>query len=331
MNIQVIIPVYKPDKKLIKLIDRLKKQTLVPHGINLIHSAGDEPDETVEQIKKDFPDVRIMEIKVSEYDHGDTRRRAVRNTPCDIFVMMTQDAVPVSDDLIEKLVTPLKNRMEKEIASNPDAADDPKSRAGAIACVYARQMPGTGSSPYEKLARLHNYSELSKTKYKSDIEKMGIKAFFCSDVCCAYRRDIYEEAGGFIKSTIFNEDMIIARKFLELGYGVRYEATAKVIHAHNYTAMQQFRRNFDLGVSQAMHPEVFADVSSESEGMKFVTGSIKLLMKKGAVLLIPGFVNQCAFKLIGYKLGRNYAKLPECFIMKFTANKKYWLKLKESN
>lgn len=325
MNIQVIIPVYKPDKKLIKLIERLKKQTLVPHGINLIHSAGDEADETVEQVKKDFPDIRVMEIKVSEYDHGDTRRRAVRNTPCDIFVMMTQDAVPVSDDLIEKLVTPLKTQMEKE------NGDDPSDRAGAIACVYARQMPGSKSSPYEKLARLHNYSELSKTKFKSDIEKMGIKAFFCSDVCCAYRRDIYEEAGGFIKSAIFNEDMIIARKFLELGYGVRYEATAKVLHAHNYTAMQQFHRNFDLGASQAMHPEVFADVSSESEGMKFVSESIKLLMKKGAVLLVPGFVNQCAFKLIGYKLGRNYAKLPECFIMKFTANKKFWLKLKESN
>ena len=303
MNIQVIIPVYKPDKKLIKLIERLKNQTLTPHGINLIHSAGDEPDETVELVKKEFPDIRIMEIRASEYDHGDTRRRAVRNTPCDIFVMMTQDAVPVSDDLIEKLVTPLKNQMEKE------EADNTGSHAGAIACVFARQMPGTGSSPYEKLARLHNYSELSKTKYKSDIEKMGIKAFFCSDVCCAYRRDIYEEAGGFIKSTIFNEDMIIARKFLELGYGIRYEATAKVIHAHNYTAKQQFKRNFDLGVSQAMHPEVFADVSSESEGFKFVGGSIKLLMKKRAFLLIPGFITQCAFKLAGFKLGRNYAKL----------------------
>ena len=325
MNIQVIIPVYKPDDKLIKLIERLKTQTLAPHGINLIHSSDGNPDEIVEQVKRDFTDVRIMEIKVSEYDHGDTRRRAVRNTPCDIFVMMTQDAVPVSDDLIEKLVTPLKTQMEKE------NGDDPASRAGAIACVYARQMPGSKSSPYEKLARLHNYSELSKTKFKPDIEKMGIKAFFCSDVCCAYRRDIYEEAGGFIKNTIFNEDMIIARKFLELGYGVRYEATAKVVHAHNYTAMQQLRRNFDLGASQAMHPEVFADVSSESEGMKFVGSSVKLLMKKGAVLLVPGFINQCGFKFIGYKLGRNYAKLPECFIMKFTANKKYWLKLKESN
>lgn len=325
MNIQVIIPVYKPDKKLIKLIERLKDQTLVPHGINLIHSADAEPDETVEQIRKQFPDVRIMEIRASEYDHGDTRRRAVRNTPCDIFVMMTQDAVPVSDDLIEKLITPLRNQMEKE------DGDTPESHAGAIACVYARQMPGSKSSPYEKLARLHNYSELSKTKFKSDIEKMGIKAFFCSDVCCAYRRDIYEEAGGFIKNAIFNEDMIIARKFLDMGYGVRYEATAKVLHAHNYTSVQQFKRNFDLGASQAMHPEVFADVSSESEGMRFAFGSIRLLLKKGAALLVPGFVSQCAFKLMGYKLGRNYAKLPKCFIMKFTANKKYWIKLKESN
>ena len=29
-------------------------------------------------------------------------------------------------------------------------------------------------------------------------------------MCAAYRRDIYEELGGFIKHTIFNEDMIYA-------------------------------------------------------------------------------------------------------------------------
>ena len=38
---------------------------------------------------------------------------------------------------------------------------------------------------------------------------------------------------------------------------IAYEAEARVLHSHNYTNMQQLRRNFDLGVSQAEHPEVF--------------------------------------------------------------------------
>ena len=47
-------------------------------------------------------------------------------------------------------------------------------------------------------------------KTLEDLEGMGVKAFFCSNVCAAYRRDIYDELGGFVRRAIFNEDMIYA-------------------------------------------------------------------------------------------------------------------------
>lgn len=319
MNIQVIIPVYKPDVKLIKIIEKLRKQTVKPAGINLVWSKTDhEEDAVMSRIKRECGDIRILEIPVREFDHGGTRRRAVRNTPCDIFVMMTQDAVPKNDMLIENLTAPLISQMTERTPNGT-----------VIACVYGRQLPGRDSSPYEKLSRLHNYSELSRTKTGEDIKKLGIKAFFCSDVCCAYRRDIYEECGGFVRSTVFNEDMIMARRFLDKGYAVRYEATAAVIHSHDYSAMEQLRRNFDLGASQAMFPDVFGGISSESEGIKFAVSSIKLLIKKGRPLLVPGFCIQCFFKLVGYRLGKKYASLPNAVIMKLASNKNYWKQMKE--
>ena len=55
----------------------------------------------------------------------------------------------------------------------------------------------------------------------------GIKTFFCSNVCAAYRREIYEELGGFVRHTIFNEDMIYAAKAVEAGYSVAYAADAQ--------------------------------------------------------------------------------------------------------
>ena len=353
MNIQVIIPVYKPDVKLIKIIDKLRKQTVKPAGINLVWSKTDhEEDAVMSRIKRECGDIRILEIPVREFDHGGTRRRAVRNTPCDIFVMMTQDAVPKNDMMIENLTAPLISQMraEEDACENmpwvaPGDGDDPddvglgedkaEENSGrtpngtVIACVYGRQLPGRDSSPYEKLSRLHNYSELSRTKTGEDIKKLGIKAFFCSDVCCAYRRDIYEECGGFVRSTVFNEDMIMARRFLDKGYAVRYEATAAVIHSHDYSAMEQLRRNFDLGASQAMFPDVFGGISSESEGIKFAVSSIKLLIKKGRPLLVPGFCIQCFFKLVGYRLGKKYASLPNAVIMKLASNKNYWKQMKE--
>jgi len=315
----VIIPVYKPDGKLIKIIEKLRKQTVKPAGINLVWSKTDhEEDAVMSRIKRECGDIRILEIPVREFDHGGTRRRAVRNTPCDIFVMMTQDAVPKNDMLIENLTAPLISQMTERTPNGT-----------VIACVYGRQLPGRDSSPYEKLSRLHNYSELSRTKTGEDIKKLGIKAFFCSDVCCAYRRDIYEECGGFVRSTVFNEDMIMARRFLDKGYAVRYEATAAVIHSHDYSAMEQLRRNFDLGASQAMFPDVFGGISSESEGIKFAVSSIKLLIKKGRPLLVPGFCIQCFFKLVGYRLGKKYASLPNAVIMKLASNKNYWKQMKE--
>ena len=315
----MIIPVYKPDGKLIKIIEKLRKQTVKPAGINLVWSKTDhEEDAVMSRIKRECGDIRILEIPVREFDHGGTRRRAVRNTPCDIFVMMTQDAVPKNDMLIENLTAPLISQMTERTPNGT-----------VIACVYGRQLPGRDSSPYEKLSRLHNYSELSRIKTGEDIKKLGIKAFFCSDVCCAYRRDIYEECGGFVRSTVFNEDMIMARRFLDKGYAVRYEATAAVIHSHDYSAMEQLRRNFDLGASQAMFPDVFGGISSESEGIKFAVSSIKLLIKKGRPLLVPGFCIQCFFKLVGYRLGKKYASLPNAVIMKLASNKNYWKQMKE--
>ncbi|MCR4792084.1 MAG: glycosyltransferase [Lachnospiraceae bacterium] len=349
MNIQVIIPAYRPDDKLIKLLDKLKSQTLQPSGINIIWSRiGKEEDAIIAEVKSRFGDVRFLEVDAASFDHGGTRRRAVRNTPCDIFVMMTQDAIPKSNDLIEKLTAPMRAQMEEaqgtasEADESADATDMSRERRtdaargtahghGEIACVYARQLPGKESSPYEKLSRLHNYSDLSKTKTKSDIEKLGIKAFFCSDVCCAYRRDIYEACGGYVRNALFNEDMIMARRFLDKGYAVRYEATAAVIHSHDYSLMQQLRRNFDIGASQAMNPDTFGGISSESEGKKFVISSTKLLLKKKKLLLIPGFYMQCFYKLAGYRLGKKYKNLPDAVIMKLTSNKIFWKQMKERN
>ena len=57
---------------------------------------------------------------------------------------------------------------------------------------------------------------------------------------------------------------------MKQGYRIAYAADAVVFHSHNYTALEQLRRNFDLAVSQADHPEVFAGISSEGEGIRLV-------------------------------------------------------------
>jgi len=216
---------------------------------------------------------------------------------------MTQDAKPVDNRLVEHLVQGLTEN---------------------VAVAYARQLPGEDSSEFEKMSRAFNYPNRSCVKTAADLETLGIKTFFCSNVCAAYRRDIYNELGGFIRHTIFNEDMIYAAKAIMNGYKIAYAANAEVIHSHNYTLMQQFRRNFDLGVSQAEHPEIFASVSSESEGFKMVRRTTKYLWRKRKIFWIPYFYMQTVFKYAGYLFGKKYKKLPMWFILKCTMSKEYW-------
>ena len=161
-------------------------------------------------------------------------------------------------------------------------------------------------------------------KSEEDIEVLGIKAFFCSNVCAMYKKEIFEQMGGFVKKTIFNEDMIFAGCAIKKGYKIAYEADAKVIHSHNYKAMEQLRRNFDLGVSQVQHPEVFAGIKSESEGVKLVKKCIGHLWKNGYKTQILPMIVHSGFKFIGYKLGKNYTKLSKSFVIKCSMNKSYW-------
>ena len=246
----------------------------------------------------------IHHISKKEFDHGKSRNLGAKKSDADIFVYMTQDAVPANEHLIEKLIAPL--------------ADE------NVACSYARQLPDADSTMTEKLTREFNYPAKGSVKSKEDLGELGIKTYFCSNVCCAYNAKIFRELKGFINHTIFNEDMIYAAKVIGKGYKIAYAADAEVIHSHNYSGKQQLHRNFDLGVSQADHPDIFESVSSESEGIKMVKETIGRLKELGYAKEIPNYILTSGCKYIGYRLGKNYKKLPKWLVRKCTMSPMYW-------
>lgn len=302
----VIIPAYKPDRKFIGLIEKLETQSYPVNRIIVMNTEQKYWDALVYENEtwKNYSNLEVYHISRREFDHGRTRREGVRKSDAPIFIMMTQDALPADDKLIEHLIAPLAQEN--------------------IAAAYARQLPGEASGPIEKYTRAFNYPAASSIKYKEDKEKLGIKTYFCSNVCAAYRREIYEKQGGFVREAIFNEDMIYAAGCIESGYGIAYAADAEVIHSHEYSNRTQFHRNFDLGVSQADHPEVFEAVKSESEGMKLVGQTAKYLRENGYTRLIFPMYVTSFYKWLGYKLGKKYKKLSHKRIIKYTMNQAYW-------
>ena len=302
MKIDVIIPTYKPDEKLERNLRMLKRQTVQPDKILLVNT-----EESLFH-SKEFPTLpqgEIIHIKKSEFDHGGTRNRAAALCDCDVIVLLTQDAIPADEHLIENLIKPFD--------------EDPE-----ICAAYGRQMADPKDNPVEAYTRRFNYPKESRVKSKADLDTLGIKTFFCSNVCAAYRKSVYDLLGGFPLHTIFNDDMIFASRLIEHDKKIAYVADARVWHWHNYTAMTQLRRNFDLAVSQVDYGGLFLKVRSESEGVRLVKMTLRHFLKKGQIYLIPHIIMQNGCKYIGYKLGKNYKKLPKWLILKISFNPTYW-------
>lgn len=301
MEVDVLIPVYRPDGKLTELLKRLKMQNYPIHRVILMNT---EEKHFPAELTGIWDRVEVYHLAKEEFDHGGTRDRGVRMSTADLVVCMTQDAMPADETLIEELVKPF---------------DDPE-----VWAAYARQLPNEDCREVEKYTRSFNYPEQSMVKTKEDLDRLGIKTFFCSNVCAAWRREKYLELGGFVKHTIFNEDMILAGTMIKQGGKIAYCAKAKVIHSHNYSAFQQFHRNFDLAVSQTMYPEVFGGIRSESEGIKLVKKSISYCIKIGKPWLMIQVVTQSAGKLLGYKMGQRYRSLPMWLILRCTMSPSFW-------
>jgi rhamnosyltransferase len=156
----------------------------------------------------------------------------------------------------------------------------------------------------EKLVREFNYPSESHIRSEEDVERMGIKAFFCSDVCAAYNRKIYEELGGFVYPLKTNEDMFFAAQAIRGGYRVAYAAEARVLHSHNFSLKEQYERNRIQGYEIERHRPLLGNVSKVSEGFRlarFVSGG---LLRRGRVLSFARFGLDCFARLFGSRAGR---------------------------
>lgn len=305
-TIDIIIPVYRPDGRFVQLLDRLAEQTCPASRILVINTGKAYWDAFAQNraLEEKYPSLMVSHIDEQDFDHAATRQMAVGMSTADLFVMMTQDAVPADRYLLERLTAPLERPQ--------------------VAVSYGRQLPAPDAGEIEVFTRRFNYPSGDLEKSKKDIERLGIKTYFCSDVCAAYRRDVFEALGGFAGSEIFNEDMIYAAKAVHSGYRIYYAAGAQVIHSHDYTGWQQFRRNFDLGVSQAQHPEIFEAVPAESTGIAMVKKTAAYLCRRKKPWLVIKLIWLSGCKYLGYRTGKRYRSLSMSTIQKCTANPRYW-------
>ncbi len=284
-SVSVIIPTLNAEKEISNLIDMLLIQRYPIAEIIIVDSNSDD---CTQQIVKRYGKVSLISINRKEFDHGKTRDMAFRKANGDIVIFMTQDAIPANEKLIENLITPFSD--EK------------------IAISFGRQLPKPDASSIEKLVRFFNYPATDFIRCKEDVPSLGIKTFFCSDVCAAYRYDIYIKLGGFEYPLKSNEDMFFAAKAINAGYKVAYIAEAQVLHSHHFTLKEQYQRNFIQGYEIEKHKNLLKNVTLHNEGIKLVKYVSKGLLKQGNIVAIIIFFCDCLARYLGNYAGKNAFK-----------------------
>ena len=281
MRISLIIPTLNAGEELDVLLKKMLAQSCPPQEIVIVDS--ESTDGTPERAKK-YPQVKVIPIKRADFDHGGTRDMALRSCSGDVVLFMTQDAIPADKHYVEKLIAML---------------DDPR-----VAAVGGRQIARPDATRQEQLVRAHNYPETSRVWDAGAIEAMGVRAFLISDCCAAYKRAAYLAVGGFDHPIMTNEDMLMAQKLLEAGYAIAYCGEAAVVHSHNMTLKQQFRRNYIVGRTMKRYEERFCHVQEMGEGTKLAKAVLLQLLREGRLISSATFCFDCAARLLGNRLGR---------------------------
>jgi rhamnosyltransferase len=300
--VSIIIPTDKPSCYLPKLVETVLDQTTQPKEIVIVNSSLDDISGS---LNRDLP-ITFIHIPPGSFDHGGARNLGARQSKGQILVFLTHDASPASKDWLDLLIEPFR-------------VDE------GIAAVYGRQLPRRGASPLEVFAQSFNYGDEPIIKGKADIPRLGIKAFFFSNVCSAIKRSAFEDVGGFPEPIIMNEDMALAAKLIMANHKIAYAPRAAVIHSHAYSLQQQFSRYFDIGVFFSGNRWMHSVAPTHGEGWSFLKGQLRFLISSGEWRLIPYALIEGISKYAGLHLGLVARPFPRVLKRRMSFHKQFWL------
>lgn len=300
-TVSVLIPTLNAAKWLPEQLNAIHAQTVEIAEIVIIDSQSE--DDTCKIAAAD-PLCRLLHVNRAEFDHGGTRDDAARTCQSDYLWFLTQDAIPAEPNCLEELVK---------------AVQDEK-----VACAYGRQLASKDASRIEQLNRKANYSSHDFVRSSASVSSLQIRAFFLSNTCCLYKRELYLSCGGFQHELPTNEDMLMAATFLHNGYSTAYCAKAWVWHMHRMTLKQWYQRSFDIGAFTELFKKQLEGVDTHGEGKKYAYSIIKQLFQEGRIISIFYFGMVCAIRLLGDSDGHRYASLSHSSILRRTQNRTFW-------
>jgi len=223
METSVVIPTKNGEKWIGECLEAVHSQEGVGQVEVVVVDSGST--DNTREIARRYP-VRIVEIATKDFHHARTRNYAATLTAGKYLVFLSQDAVPANKSWLRSML------------QNFDS--------GTVGAVYGRQVPNAGSTQERHDALNTMYGSERVVKDASTQQNLAFRYYHFSDANAAIRKEVWE-ATRFPEELKVFEDLGIAKRILDAGWNIVYEPEAIVVHSHNHTTVELFKRYFDIG------------------------------------------------------------------------------------
>lgn len=227
--ISVVIPVKNGGPWLDKCIQGIMRQNLFNTTEIIAIDSGSTDDSL--KILAQYP-VQVIEILAEEFNHGLTRNYAVNYCKGKYIVMTVQDARPVDEYWLERLLQGFS--LTENVAGVCGQQVVPHEREANPA--------GWFRPVSEPSCILYQFASAKEFDTLSPLQKKNCCSW--DDVTAMYRKDILNKVP-FQKIT-YGEDALWARDALRAGYAIVYNSAAKVYHYHIENSDYTFRRSLTV-------------------------------------------------------------------------------------
>lgn len=163
----------------------------------------------------------FVQLRSEDYNPSKVLNAGMELASADYVVFLNADATPVGANWLRPLAKALQ---------------DPRTAA-----VFGRQIP----RPDCQAVYAHDYERC----FGEARESIQWEHFF-SMVSSGLRRDVWSQRG-FLEKMQYSEDDEYTRWCRQQGYNIVYCPESVVVHSHNYTPTQAFKRSFGEGKALA--------------------------------------------------------------------------------
>lgn len=232
--VSVAIPVRNGADVLERTLAGVRAQRLDPSmSLELIVCDSTSSDASV-SIAREYG-AEVIEIPVERFSHGETRNLLMRRAQGQHVAFLTQDAVPADQGWLERLLAAFTLAPDVGLAYGPyRPRDDASPMVARELTEWFHSFAPNGAPRIDRLDPSERSIPVTELR--------DIRGFFTDANGCLARAAW--EAVPF-RAVAYAEDRALALDMLRAGYAKVYVPAAAVIHSHDYSMTDWWRRSFD--------------------------------------------------------------------------------------